>query len=456
MPVIKNFTVVVLCIVLTTVAGACARVVDNTGDTASTADRDVRPADTAGVQPTLEVSPVEDGEGDWKIATADEVTLTVRARGAKDAKLLYRPVITSDDRFVELETIAQPTQQGGDTFQAQVKTPEDFAGEVWARVTYADGERETEKIALTTETAIGPPVTSGQTTGTSRNPASGNGSVGADESMRSDQVTGGRIVRTSLKQGRENISISINAPAFLLTLWQDGKEVKSYPVGIGLKAFPIPIGERTASRIILNPAWIPPNSGWVRQSSSVEPYERIPADDPRNPLGKIKIPLGNAYLIHEAAEPSDIGNLVSHGCIRMLTDDIFDLTKKIASARRLSQAVEKIDRARSSSDRMVLTLDEPLPVDINYDTAVVEAGVLHLYPDVYDRVANTEEKLLEELRSSGVDESTLDRGTLMKLIERVTDDEQFVVKIADIKAGRAFERGKTVPLSPRQAEDDSG
>lgn len=443
----KNCAVLVVVIVLTTLAGACRGVVDNTG-TASSAGAGERPADAAARQPLLEVSPVDEGAGDWKIATAEEVTFTVRAPGARDARLLYRPIIADDDRFVELKTIPQPTEQGSGTFQTQIETPEDFAGEVWAQITYADETRRTEPIALTTQTAVGPPVTSGQMTST-------NDAIGIDESVRSDELTGGRIVRTSLKGGQGNISISLNVPAFLLTLWQDGKEVKTYPVGIGRKAFPVPIGERAANRIILNPAWIPPNSAWVRQSS-VEPYERIPANDPRNPIGKIKIPLGDAYLIHEAAKPSDIGNLVSHGCIRMLTDDIFDLTKKIASARRLSDARKKIERARSSTERIVLTLDESLPVDINYDTAVIEAGVLHLYPDVYDRVANTEEKLLEELRSSGVDESTLDRGTLMKLIERVTDDEQFVVKIADIKAGRAFERGKTVPLTPRQAEDDSG
>lgn len=37
-------------------------------------------------------------------------------------------------------------------------------------------------------------------------------------------------------------------------------------------------------------------------------------------MGKIKIPLGDAYLIHEAAKPTDIGSLASHGCVRMLTE----------------------------------------------------------------------------------------------------------------------------------------
>ena len=59
---------------------------------------------------------------------------------------------------------------------------------------------------------------------------------------------------------------------------------------------------------------------------------RIPAGDPDNPLGKIKFPLGNAYLLHEAQAKSDLGNLVSHGCVRIMRNDIFDLAKKIVAA----------------------------------------------------------------------------------------------------------------------------
>ena len=110
----------------------------------------------------------------------------------------------------------------------------------------------------------------------------------------------------------------MNVPAFRLTLWQNGKEVKTYQIGVGRKKFPLQIGERKATQIVWNPEWVPPDSSWVHESEDVEPGERIEADDPRNPLGKVKIPLGGGYLIHQAAKPSDIGHLVSHGCIRML------------------------------------------------------------------------------------------------------------------------------------------
>ena len=263
-------------------------------------------------------------------------------------------------------------------------------------------------------------------------------------------------MRASLRPNRPDIRITVNVPAFLLTLWQDGREVATYPVGVGRKAFPIPVGERRATRIILNPAWVPPDSAWVRESDEVEPYERIPADDPRNPLGKIKIPLGDAYLIHEAAKPSDIGSLVSHGCVRMLTDDLFDLTERIVRARALDITGEEISQARGDSERRVLPLEEPLPVDINYDTEVVEGGVLHVYPDVYDRKTNTVERLREDLRAAGVDVSKLDEAALRQMIEKAGMSEKFVVRVSDIRRGHALAAGRTEPLVRSATEKEKG
>ncbi len=434
-------------------AGAC---VNSEQGANQSSDRNLSNANQSiAQQPTIEASPTEAGEGGWKVATEDAVTFTVRAPGARTATLLYRPVI-SDERFVELKTLTQPADGGA--FQTQINTPADFAGDVWARVSYADGTKKTEPIALTTRTAIGtdtPQAATNSNQNSNRTGAANSTTtqtIGEDESPRSDKATGGRIVKAALQPGKGDIRITVNVPAFLLTLWQDGKEVATYPVGVGLKEFPIPIGDRDANRIILNPAWIPPDSAWVRESSSVEPFERIPADDERNPLGKIKIPLGNAYLIHEAQAPSDIGNLVSHGCIRVRREDLFDLTRKIAQARGLTDANEKIERARGSSGRIVLNLDEPLPVDINYDTEVVEGGTLRLYPDVYDRDTNTVARLREELQSTGVDASKLEEATLQQMLERVTDEKQFMVRVADIRAGNALDKGRTEPLTPPQAK----
>ncbi len=402
-------------------------------------------------RPTIAASQVEEGAEGWKVTAADAVTLTVTAPGATEVAVLYRPVVADEqDEYLQLKKLTPPSEGVGGKFQTSIQTPADFAGDVWARVTYPDGtHKQTESIALTTREATGEPDSRSapKEAGATADTEGANGtSATGDESARSDKATGGRVVRATLRPNRPDIRITVNVPAFLLTLWQDGREVATYHVGVGRKAFPIPVGEREATRIILNPAWVPPDSAWVRASDEVEPYERIPADDPRNPLGKIKIPLGDAYLIHEAAKPSDIGSLVSHGCVRMLTEDLFDLTERIARARALDVTKEEIEKARGDSVRRVLPLGEPLPVDINYDTEVVEGGVLHVYPDVYDRKTNTVEQLREDLRAAGVDVSKLDEAALKEMIEKASASEKFVVRVSDIRHGRALTAGRTEPL----------
>jgi L,D-transpeptidase catalytic domain len=266
------------------------------------------------------------------------------------------------------------------------------------------------------------------------------------ESERSDKLTGGHIERAEFEPGQPDIKLTLNVPSFRLTLWQNGKEVKSYMVGVGMKDYPIYIGEREAREIIWNPPWIPPASDWVGTHKGVRPGEVIPAGDPRNPLGKLKIPLGDAYLIHQATGPSNLGNLVSHGCVRMLRSDLYDLAEKIVAARALPVTRKRIEAAKRSTRTLAVALDAPLRFDINYDTLVVEGRTLYIYPDVYDRHTNTVARLRDELRTSGVNDSAVDDETLQKMLDAVTRRTKFVVPAASIEQGRALADGHTEPL----------
>src|SRR5256714_8111907 len=266
------------------------------------------------------------------------------------------------------------------------------------------------------------------------------------ESEREDRLTGGHIERAEFEPGQPDIKLTLNVPSFRLTLWQNGKEVKSYSVGVGMKDYPIYSGEREAREIIWNPPWIPPASDWVGTHKGVRPGQVIKAGDPRNPIGKLKIPLGDAYLIHQAARATDLGNLVSHGCVRMLRSDLFDLAEKIVAARALPVTRKQIERAKAGTRPLVARLDEPLRFDINYDTLVVESRVLYIYPDVYDRGTNTVARLRDEVKTSGVDDSAVDDATLEKLLAAVTRRTKFVVEVSSIEAGRALADGHAEPL----------
>jgi murein L,D-transpeptidase YcbB/YkuD len=232
--------------------------------------------------------------------------------------------------------------------------------------------------------------------------------------------------------------------------------VKSYFVGVGMKNFPIYIGDREANEVIWNPPWIPPASDWVRESKRVHAGEIIKATDSRNPLGKLKIPLGDSYLIHQAAKPTDLGNLVSHGCVRMLRSDLYDLAGKIIATRDTGISRKRIEAAKRNLRMLIVPLNGPVPVDINYDTIVVEDRVLHIYPDVYERGTNTASQLRAELQSSQVDVSSLDDRTIQKLISKVTQRAEFVVEVDSIERGRALEDGRVVPIIRTKRERVKG
>ncbi|HKA20911.1 MAG TPA: L,D-transpeptidase [Blastocatellia bacterium] len=409
----------------------------------------------------IEATPVQQGENSWKIATANTVTLTVLAPGAKSVKIMYRPIVETD-RHVVLKTVNSPVNGQSGKFSTSIKLVKDFAGEVWAEVTLADGtKKETDPIDLAAQdssVAQTEGIPSSETENKNAQLNANNNSAAAaanknavsrkGESAKSDKFTGGKIEQSALQPNQPGIRITVNVPAFRLTLWQNGKEVKTYEIGVGMKKYPIVIGQRRITQIIWNPEWVPPDSEWVNEShSDVEPGEHIEAGDKRNPLGKIKIPLGDGFLMHQAAKPTDLGHLVSHGCIRILKEDISDIATKIVTARGVNITPQQIEHAMNSTDRLVAPLKPPIIIDIDYDTLVVEGGVLHIYPDVYDRETSTVENLRAELQSVGMDTSKLDDQTLKQMLDRVTPNEEFMVSVADLKAGNALLAGTKQPLT---------
>lgn len=267
-----------------------------------------------------------------------------------------------------------------------------------------------------------------------------------DESAREDKTNNGQVERVPFQPGDKNIRVTVDVPSFIMTLWQNDKEVARYNVGVGQKEYPIAIGPRTATQVILNPDWIPPDSDWVSGHKGVKPGERIPASDPRNPIGKIKIPLGSGYLLHQAKGAGDLGSLVSHGCVRVLQKDLVDISRKIADAYDIPGADKAIAAALTNKKQKALDLGEPLEVEILYDTMVVENGKLHIYPDVYERNTNTVEHLRRELESNRVNAALIKDQTLEKMLAKATGKQQFVVALADVVANRALTKGVVTPV----------
>jgi hypothetical protein len=160
----------------------------------------------------------------------------------------------------------------------------------------------------------------------------------------------------------------------------------------------------------------------------------------------LKIPLGDGYLIHQAKGTTDLGSLVSHGCVRMMKADLYDLAEKIVQARALPLTAKQIEAAKTSSKTVAAKLDPTVPVEITYDTIVVEAGKLHVYPDVYDLKTNSVENLRKELKTSGIDDSNITDATLGKIIARTIGKKQFVVGAESVEQDLALTNGRLVSV----------
>jgi len=225
--------------------------------------------------------------------------------------------------------------------------------------------------------------------------------------------------------------IVVNAPAYRMDVFDQGRLVKSYKIGIGYPQFPLPTALRKARTIIFNPTWTPPDEPWVAKMANIKAGEKVEAGSALNPLGPIKIPIGQPSLIHGGKSPAKLGTFASHGCVGLTTPQVRDFAKILAdiSGATLSDA-DLARYARDKTQTKSLKLDKDVPVELRYETIVAEDGKLHVYRDVYDQHTNTEENLREVLKANGLK------------LEDLTADEQ--AQVIDALAQMSGKSGASV------------
>src|SRR6266446_7545072 len=124
--------------------------------------------------------------------------------------------------------------------------------------------------------------------------------------------------------------VVVNSPAYRMDVFEHGRRMKSYKVGIGYPQFPLPTGLRKAKAIIFNPTWTPPDEPWVAKMKDVSVGEKVEAGSRLNPLGPVKIPIGGPSLIHGGKAPAKLGTFASHGCVGLTTPQVHDFAKLLA------------------------------------------------------------------------------------------------------------------------------
>lgn len=104
-----------------------------------------------------------------------------------------------------------------------------------------------------------------------------------------------------------NTLIIVDKSSRRVNFYRNCKLVRSMPCAIGKASTQTPSGKYRVLEKIQN-----------------RPYykEHIAGGDPRNPLGKYWLGIGNGYALHGTNNEGSIGGAVSHGCMRMYNADI--------------------------------------------------------------------------------------------------------------------------------------
>lgn len=220
--------------------------------------------------------------------------------------------------------------------------------------------------------------------------------------------------------------VVINAPAYRMDIFQDGKLTKSYKIGIGYPEFPLPVGIRTAKTIIFNPTWTPPDEPWVK--GEFRPGKTVEPGSAKNPLGVLKIPIGLPSLIHGGKDPGRLGTFASHGCVGLTDPLAQDFAMQLSAISGAPLETEQVkEYARNRKEMREIDLSKQITVELRYETIVAEDGKLHVFRDVYEHGTNTEENLGRVLSAHGISMNDLspdEQAKVREALEEMAVDAQ--------------------------------
>jgi lipoprotein-anchoring transpeptidase ErfK/SrfK len=238
--------------------------------------------------------------------------------------------------------------------------------------------------------------------------------------------------------------VVVNAPAYRMDLFRDGKLIRSYKIGIGYPEFPLPAGLRKIEKIIFNPTWTPPDEPWVK--GKFQPGKTVEAGDKLNPLGVIKIPIGLPSLIHGGKSPDRLGTFASHGCVGLTNALVQDVAVQISSVAGKPISLEEIKAYEKQKNKTEeVDLDREIPVELRYETIVLENGVLKIYRDVYEKGTNTEERLKRVLEQFGASFDGFPAALRQKILEGLS-------RMAIDAGGQPVDTGDAKPAAKKNDE----
>jgi L,D-transpeptidase ErfK/SrfK len=177
-----------------------------------------------------------------------------------------------------------------------------------------------------------------------------------------------KIVPKTLDNG-----IIIDVSAKMLYFFKNSKIELSFPVGLGMpewrgdKRWHTPIGSFTIARKSRNPVWYVPQSIQEQLRLEGKPILTEVQPGPDNPLGTYILYTSFPEIaIHETTSPTSVYQFWSHGCIRVLPQNIKKLYDEVDIGTPGESVYEPVKAMVTDEGRVLLEVD----------------------PDVYDHTSN--------------------------------------------------------------------
>ncbi|MCK9374629.1 MAG: L,D-transpeptidase family protein [Syntrophobacterales bacterium] len=187
----------------------------------------------------------------------------------------------------------------------------------------------------------------------------------------------------------------------------NGTQVYTYPIGMGVLDFRTPTGNFFVNQKKVNPDWHIPKQLQKKYEMAVMPA------GPDNPMGAYKLGLNwGDYGIHGCNLPWAVGRLVSHGCTRLYPEDI----KKLFAMVPMGTKVEYI-----------------------YEPALIGFRQGHVYLSVHDDVYFKIRSMILHVLGMLEQRGLADQVDLQKVMQTVEEQNGMPVDITkrDAGAGRA-------------------
>jgi lipoprotein-anchoring transpeptidase ErfK/SrfK len=158
--------------------------------------------------------------------------------------------------------------------------------------------------------------------------------VDPDPARRQVRATVRKIrpkVTTGELADRYRTVVTIDRGHFTLRLFKRLKLVRTYGIAVGRVGLETPAGMYKIQNKVVDPAWNVPDSPWAGKLAGTV----VPGGVPENPLKARWMGIYNGAGIHGTAERGSIGSNASHGCIRMLVEDVIQLYDDVSVGTRV-------------------------------------------------------------------------------------------------------------------------